>query len=152
MRLIVFLFGALISLTVFADDDHAQLVTDQLTNNECGACHFAYPASMLPQASWKKIMVSLENHFGEDASLDAETLQLVTEYLIAEAGDTELWSSRFVHGLDTQNPPIRITETKYWIRRHPAISKENLQSGLAGLKANCAVCHLEADNGHYKKD
>ena len=66
MRLTAILFSALISLPVFGDDDRIQLITDQLTKNECSACHFAYPASMLPEASWKKIMESLENHFGED--------------------------------------------------------------------------------------
>lgn len=152
MRLAVILFGALISLPVFTDEDHVQLITDQLTKNECSACHFAYPASMLPEASWKKMMGSLENHFGEDASLDAQTTQHITKYLVAQAGDTELWSSKFVRGLDDQNPPIRITETKYWIKRHPAIAKEKLQSGLAGLKAKCAVCHIRAENGYYEKD
>ena len=97
-------------------------------------------------------MGSLENHFGEDASLDAQTIQHITKYLVAQAGDTGRWSSKFVRGLDNQNPPIRITETKYWIKQHPAISKENLQSGLAGLKAGCAVCHIRAENGYYEKD
>ncbi len=154
MRVAVVLIVALISLPVFADDDHVQLITDQLTKNECSACHFAYPASMLPEASWKKIMGNLENHFGEDASLDTQTTQHITKYLVGQAGDTKLWSSKFVRGLDPQNPPIRITETKYWIRQHPAISKEKLQSGLAGLKAHCAVCHLRAEDGYYehKKD
>lgn len=97
-------------------------------------------------------MGSLENHFGEDASLDAQTTQHITQYLVAQAGDTEFWSSKFVSGLDNQNPPIRITETEYWIRQHPGISKEQLQSGLAGLKANCAVCHIGAKNGSYEYD
>ncbi len=152
MRLNVILLGAFLSLPVFADDDHVQVITDELTKTECSACHFAYPASMLPEASWKKIMRSLENHFGEDASLDAQTTQHITEYLVAHAGDTEFWSTKFVRGLNKQNPPIRITETKYWVRQHPAISKEKLHSGLAGLKANCAVCHLVAENGNYEKD
>ena len=147
MRLTAILFSALISLPVFGDDDRIQLITDQLTKNECSACHFAYPASMLPEASWKKIMESLENHFGEDASLDSQTIQYITQYLVSQAGDAENRSLKFVRGLDNQNPPIRITETKFWVRQHPAISKEKLHSGLAGLKANCAVCHLDAENG-----
>ncbi len=152
MRLTMILFGALVSSSAFADDEHVQLITDHLTKNECGACHFAYPASMLPEASWKKIMGSLENHFGEDASLDAQTTQYITKYLVAQAGSSENWSLKFVRGLDNRNPPIRITETKYWIRQHPGISKEKLQSGLAGLKANCAVCHFGAENGYYEYD
>lgn len=151
MRLAVILFSALISMPVFAGDSNDPLITDQLTKKECSACHFAYPASMLPEASWKRIMGSLENHFGEDASLDAQTTQHITEYLVAQAGDVELWSSKFVRGLDKQNPPIRITETEYWIGKHFAISKEKLHSGLAGLKASCAVCHRRAEDGYYKK-
>ncbi|OED38009.1 hypothetical protein AB833_21430 [Chromatiales bacterium (ex Bugula neritina AB1)] len=152
MRLTAILFSALISLPVFGDDDRIQLITDQLTKNECSACHFAYPASMLPEASWKKIMESLENHFGEDASLDSQTIQYITQYLVSQAGDAENRSLKFVRGLDNQNPPIRITETKYWITRHPGISKEILPSGLAGLKSNCAVCHLSAESGYYEKN
>ena len=150
MRLIVILIVALLSSPVFANDNQIQLITDPLTKNECSACHFAYPASMLPAASWKKIMGSLENHFGEDASLDTQTTQHITEYLVAQAGDTNPRSSKFVRGLDAQNPPLRITETKYWIGLHPAIAKENLHSALAGLKASCAVCHLRAEDGYYE--
>ena len=152
MRLAVVLIIMIVSLPSFADDDLTHLITDPLTKSECSACHFAYPAAMLPEESWEKIMESLENHFGEDASLDAQTTQHITKYLVTQAGDTELWSSKFVRGLDDQNPPIRITETKYWIKRHPAIAKEKLQSGLAGLKAKCAVCHIRAENGYYEKD
>ena len=152
MRLALILFGALISLSVFTAEGRVPLIKDQLTKNECSACHFAYPASMLPEASWEKIMGGLENHFGEDASLDAQTTQHIAEYLVAQAGDTEVWSSKFVVGLDNQKTPIRITQTQYWITQHPAISKENLQSGLAGLKANCEVCHLRAEDGYFVKD
>ena len=35
---------------------------------ECSECHIAYSASMLPQRSWKKMMASLDDHFGENAS------------------------------------------------------------------------------------
>ena len=151
MRLAVVLIVSLSSLPVFADDEHIPLITDQLTKNECSACHFAFPASMLPEASWKKIMGNLENHFGEDASLDTQTTQHISEYLNARAGDKKPWSSKFVRGLDTQNPPIRITETKYWIRLHPGIAKDNLQSGFAISKARCAVCHRQAENGDYER-
>jgi len=150
MRLTVITILALVSLPAFADDDHTLLITDQLTKNECSACHFAYPATMLPEASWQKIMEGLENHFGEDASLDAQSTQHITKYLVAQAGDSKLRLSKFVRGLDAQNPIIRITETKYWIEKHPAIAKENLHSELAGLKASCAVCHLRADEGYFE--
>ena len=96
-------------------------------------------------------MGDLENHFGEDASLEIEAIQDITHYLVTQAANTNTQFSKFVQGLDTQNPPIRITETEYWKDKHFAISKEYLPSGLAGLKANCPVCHLRAEDGYYEK-
>ena len=151
MRLAATLSLALTCSPVFADDDQRQFITDQLTKTECGACHFAYPASMLPRASWTKIMSGLENHFGEDASLEPEEIHDITAYLVSEAADTKPQFSKYLRGIDAQNPPVRITETEYWIGKHFAISKEYLQSGLAGLKAVCTVCHLRAEDGYYEK-
>ena len=105
-----------------------------------------------PKASWEKIMTNLDNHFGEDASLDTQTTKHITEYLIAEAGDTGFWSSKFLRGLDSQNPPIRITETKYWIREHRGISDAKWKSERVGSKANCAACHRGAERGYYEDD
>jgi len=36
---------------------------------ECSACHWAIHPTLLPRKSWAAIMVSLDQHFGEDASL-----------------------------------------------------------------------------------
>lgn len=151
MRLAATLSLALTCSPVFADDDQRQFITDQLTKTECGACHFAYPASMLPEASWRKIMSGLEDHFGEDASLESEAIQDITEYLVSKAADTKPQFSKYLRGIDARNPPVRITETEFWIGKHFAISKEYLQSGLAGLKAVCIVCHLRAEDGYYEK-
>lgn len=151
MRLAATLGLALVCSPVFAGDDLSQLTAEQLTKNECGACHFSYSASMLPEVSWRKIMRNLEDHFGEDASLEKEALQEITQYLVTQAADTSPRFSEFIRGIDAQDPPIRITETEYWIKKHPAISKEFLQSGLAGLKANCSVCHRRAEDGYYEK-
>ena len=151
MRLAATLSLALTCSPVFADDDHRQFITDQLTKTECGACHFAYPASMLPRASWTKIMSGLENHFGEDASLEPEEIHDITAYLVSKAADTKPQFARYLRGIDPRKPPVRITETEFWIGKHFAISKEYLQSGLAGLKAVCTVCHLRAEDGYYEK-
>ncbi len=152
MRLTLILYGIVISSQIFADDSYIEPITDQITKDECSACHYAFPAEFLPQASWKKILGDLENHFGEDASLDEQTTRHIKEYLIARSGDAGSLPSKFVHGLDNENPPVRITETKYWISKHIHISHEKLQSGLAGLKAVCTVCHRRVENGDYSLD
>ena len=38
---------------------------------ECGSCHVAYPAQLLPATSWQRLMKGLDKHFGTDASVDA---------------------------------------------------------------------------------
>ena len=42
---------------------------------ECAACHLAYPPGMLPAPSWKRIMGGLEHHYGTDASLDEASVR-----------------------------------------------------------------------------
>jgi hypothetical protein len=38
-----------------------------LYKDECGSCHFAYPPTMLPAASWERVMAGLGAHFGDNA-------------------------------------------------------------------------------------
>ena len=40
---------------------------------ECAACHVAYPPGMLPKTSWQHLMDNLPRHYGTDASLDPAT-------------------------------------------------------------------------------
>jgi hypothetical protein len=53
--------------------DSRMLAQDLLFRAECGSCHLAYPPGLLPAASWQRIMIRLEGHFGDDASLDPAT-------------------------------------------------------------------------------
>ena len=59
-------------------DEGVEPVSHSLTDEECSACHLAYPAAMLSSASWTDLMTSLESHFGEDASLDNESVSAIT--------------------------------------------------------------------------
>src|SRR5512146_1890763 len=50
----------------------AQRPTNAAWQTECGACHTAFPPSLLDAATWRRVMDGLEPHFGSDASLAAE--------------------------------------------------------------------------------
>ncbi len=52
-----------------------------LYKTECGDCHMAYPPSMLPAASWQDMMGALEDHFGDNAELDAATADQIAAFL-----------------------------------------------------------------------
>ena len=88
MRLAALVLTAAILTSVAgtADGDSAPLVTNSLFSKECGACHMAYPPTLLPAVSWRKIVATLDDHFGENASLDKETRDKIEAYLVANAG------------------------------------------------------------------
>ncbi len=100
---------------------------DPVVAEECGACHMAYRARWLSADSWRRIMADLGNHFGEDASLDPETRDRITEYLVANAGKAS-------------RKGLRITETRWWKHEHGREVSDS-QWARAGSPANCGGCH-----------
>lgn len=139
---------AFTALTSFAGEHHhgnkpgelVPPVTDTLTKQECGSCHIAFPAALMPAASWKAVMADLSNHFGEDASLPADKTAAITSYLTSVAGRD---------GLVAGTPPLRISEQGWWIREH---RKEVSPARWAevGSKANCKACHRDAEQGYFE--
>lgn len=71
----------------------AELPAD-VYRRECGDCHVAYPARLLPAADWQRILASLDRHFGVDASLDPATTRTVAAWLEAGAGRADSTSRR----------------------------------------------------------
>ncbi len=102
--------------------------TDPLTLQECGDCHTAFNPRFLRAYAWQKIMSNLDNHFGEDASLDEEVRLKIEKYLIYNAG-----RPRKIN--------IRISEFKWFKREHNLrrISKKMMAN--AGKFSNCTACH-----------
>ena len=62
-------------------------VSDPVVREECGSCHLAFPPSMLPASSWKRMMGELDKHFGADASVSPATAEHITRYLSENAAD-----------------------------------------------------------------
>jgi Dihaem cytochrome c len=112
--------------------------SEQAFNDECGACHFAFPPQFLPARSWQAIMAGLDNHFGENASLDADTAKQITDYLVANAAGP---GSPVLRGLDPQETPLRITETRLWNRIHHEIRPSVYDRPDIKSKSNCLACH-----------
>jgi cytochrome b len=116
---------------------------------ECGACHYDFHPSLLPASSWTGIMAHLDDHFGEDASLDPDTRDHITAWLVANSSehwDTEAANS-FRHVLAAD--PLRITATRYWKWRHQNIPEAVYSSKPVGSKVNCVACHHDARTGRF---
>ena len=132
-------------------DDYYPPITDKTTLQECGSCHLAFPAAMLPAASWQRMMGDLENHFGDDASVDTATARQISAYLSANAGDTggARYSRKLLRGVSRNEAPLRITELPKWVREHREVSKREWASKEVGSKANCVACHVDAEKGYF---
>lgn len=118
---------------------------------ECSACHIAYPASMLPQRSWEKMMANLDDHFGENAELDAELNQHIKDYLVANAGDARYGSSKMLRSLASNETPLRISDLPYFKKEHREIPAGALKDKRVGSISNCQNCHQRAAEGSFRE-
>jgi len=119
----------------------AKVVPDGLYREECGSCHWVFLPRMLPSQSWEKIMGDLENHFGDDASLDEKDAAAITTYLTQN-------SSRSFWG----RAPLRITEMPRIRRKHWDIPQRVLKRKDIKTLSNCIACHQGAEYGIFGDD
>jgi mono/diheme cytochrome c family protein len=133
-------------------DEFFPPVNHALAKQECSACHMAFSASFLPKRSWRKIMKTLDNHFGEDASLDAKDAKDIRKWLEANAADTGGGRNWILRGVPANATPMRITEMPWWQRQHNKWEVSARSFKKAGSKANCVACHRGADRGYFEDD
>jgi len=108
---------------------------DPTMKTECSACHTAYPAEFLPKESWTLILDNLPKHFGEDASLPAETIAPIRDYLMAHAAPSPAT-------IDPANPPLRITGLDWFVGEHgQRLMKQAKADPAIGSMSNCGACH-----------
>ncbi len=119
---------------------------------ECGACHMAYHPSLLPARSWSQLMQQQHDHFGEDLLLDADVVKQLTDYALensAEQGVTEP-ARKIMSWNQPTFTPLRITETRYWRRKHIEIADEIWQQSNINGKGQCNACHSDAEQGWFE--
>ena len=135
---------------VFKSNKSVGVVNNEAYKKECGACHFAYQPALLPSGSWKKIMGGLDDHFGDNAVLDAATAAAITDYLTKNAAEfsESKRAYKILRSLDGKEP-LRITEVPSIQREHREISKKTLERKKITTLANCNVCHKRAERGLY---
>lgn len=110
---------------------------------ECGGCHVAYPPSLLPAASWQRLLGHLPQHFGSDASLDEATLKELAAWLQAHAA-----TSRKAAQLPPQD---RITRSAWFLHEHDELPPATWQLPTVRSPANCTACHAQADQGDFNE-
>ena len=116
---------------------------------ECISCHTLYPPFLLPSKSWVSMMDTLQNHFGDDASLDAVTTESIKAFLVNNSAETSTKDSslRILASLENDKMYLAITETPFWKNRHKEIDKAVFKRADIGKPSNCKACHDSIENG-----
>lgn len=144
-RLVLAALSATFAIAVVADSKTPVVPLLPVYKQECSACHVAYPAGMLPAASWKRLMGGLNKHYGTDASLDEKSLAEISGWLDGHAGTYKRVSE--------MPPDDRITKSAWFIRKHnerevsPAVWKR----ASVGSASNCIACHTNAAQGSFSE-
>jgi hypothetical protein len=110
---------------------------------ECAACHLAYPPGLLPAPSWKRILNNLPHHYGTDASLDPGTVKELDAWLAAHAGTYKRVAE--------PPPEDRITRSAWFVRKHREIGAATWRLPAVKSAANCTACHAQAQQGEFNE-
>ncbi len=131
--------------TAQADSGGARVPVLPTYQQECAACHIAYPPGMLPAASWQHLLGSLQQHYGTDASLDEASLREISGWLQVHAGTYKRVSEA--------PPQDRITKSAWFLRKHNAreVPPEVWTRPAVGGASNCAACHTQAADGRFSE-
>lgn len=122
--------------------------------DECASCHMAYPADLLPARSWFRILSHLDQHFGDNASLDPATLGRLRQYLQANSADTATsrHSHRLLRSLPADTTPLRISELPYIRHQHDEIPARYISNNPQVRRlSNCIACHQGAEQGVFNE-
>jgi mono/diheme cytochrome c family protein len=137
-------FGFLTTaLSALADEGRSRTPVLPLYQQECAACHIAYPAGMLPAPSWQRLMGGLQKHFGTDASLDEASVRTLSAWLQTNAGN-----SRKVREAPAQD---RISRADWFVRQHHEVDSQIWKQPAVKSAANCAACHTAAERGSFRE-
>src|SRR3989338_7631425 len=128
-----------------ADSGGVYVANTPKYQQECAACHLAFPPGMLPAGSWQHLMGGLNKHYGTDASLDEATQREITAWLKANAGTYKRVSE--------EPPQDRITKSAWFLRkpREGEVPAEVWKRASVGSAANCAACHTNAAKGSFSE-
>ncbi len=122
-----------------------------LYRQNCGECHLPYPPPLLPQASWKKLMDGLADHFGDNAELDRNNAETIRAYLDRHAAgpDRGRYGAR-MHRATAGQAPTRITETDYFRAKHHEIPTRMVTDNpKVASFSQCQDCHPGAEQGNF---
>jgi len=142
---LVALLASALAVPALADSKLAPTTPLPKYQQECAACHVAYPPGLLPAASWQRVMGGLAKHYGTDASLDDTSRREIAAWLAANAGTSKQFSE--------PPPQDRITRSAWFLREHREgeVSADVWKRASVGSPSNCQACHTGAGQGDFSE-
>jgi cytochrome b len=119
-----------------------------LWHKECGSCHLAYAPSMLPIASWQRMLDEQEKHFGEDLGISAATSARLIEH--AKATPAPSWGAwKLASSVPAGQAPLEVSGTPFWKAVHASLPETAFRPPLSAGKHECEACHRDAASGKF---
>ncbi len=126
---------------------------------ECASCHLAFPPQLMVADDWRRVMATLDKHYGDNASLDEKTRLTLENFLVRNAGSAKkvgaggTASAGSAVNMGTASPGElpRITTGSWFKRKHHEVAKADWAHAKVKTPANCAACHTKAAEGSYRE-
>jgi len=137
------------------DDNYLTAVSNPIYTEECGSCHFAYQPGLLPARSWLHLITTLDNHFNDNAEVQADVQKTLTNYLVKNAAEfsPDEFSRKFMRRLSNTETPLRITELAYFLHEHDDLPKKMVSDNpKVNSLSYCDKCHTRAEQGDYSEN
>jgi len=115
---------------------------------ECAACHMLYAPGLLPADAWREQMRTLADHYGSNASLDPLQEQEIIDFLVRASAANRLPTEPS----STAGEPPRISQTRWFERKHDEVSAAKFARESVGGRFNCVACHRDAERGDFDDD
>lgn len=141
------LFILLFPFAAHADDLRQLRDAPPAFQAECGSCHVAFPPQLMIADDWRRVMRSLDKHYGDNASLDEKTRRILEDFHVRNAGGRKVGAGRTA----LAGEPPRLTQTDWFQREHRKVSAADWKDAKVKTPANCAACHTKAAEGSYRE-
>jgi hypothetical protein len=142
------LIALLLPLAAHADKLRLPADAPPAFQAECASCHLAFPPQLMVADDWKRVMASLDKHYGDNAGLDERTRQAIEGFLVRNAGGTKVGAG----GTASKDvEPPRLTKTAWFVRKHREVARADCTHAKVKTPANCASCHTQAAEGSYRE-
>ena len=122
---------------------------DTLVEDECTACHILFHPSLMPAEKWDRMMLGLDDHFGEDASLDPQDTAEIRDWLMDHAAGNVDTRAAHVLAFGMKDSELSLSGSESWRLIHEDLNDSVFENPKVRSKSNCSACHRDAEEGLF---